>query len=64
MDQEAAKIDREWSARLEMSQKAIKQMNDINDMTTYDLPEVGIKSLRDYQDIEHVKEKGLESLLL
>lgn len=63
-EEEAAKIDAEWNARLELSQAAIARMNDINDVSSYDLPEIGIKSLRDYQDIEHAKEKGLESLLL
>jgi len=39
-------------------------MNEIGDVSSYDLPEIGIKSLRDYQDIEHIKSKGLDSLLL
>jgi len=39
-------------------------MNDISDLSTFDLPEIGIKSLREYQDIEHYKDKGLDSLLL
>lgn len=63
-EEEAAKIDAEWNARLELSQAAIARMNDINDVSSYDLPEIGIKSLRDYQDIEHAKEKGLGSVLL
>jgi hypothetical protein len=57
-------VDAEWNARLNLSQDAIAKMNDINDVSSYDLPEIGIKSLRDYQDIEHIKEKGLDSLLL
>ena len=39
-------------------------MNDINDVTSYDLPEIGIKSLRDYQDIKDIKDKGLDTLML
>lgn len=63
-EEEAAKLDAEWNARLKLSQEAIAKMNAIDDVQNYDLPEIGIKSLRDYQDIEHVKEKGLDSLLL
>jgi hypothetical protein len=63
-EEEAARVDAEWNARLKLSQDAIAKMNDISDLSTYDLPEIGIKSLREYQDIEHYKDKGLDSLLL
>ena len=47
-EEDAAKLDAEWSARLKLSQDAISKMNDINDASSYDLPEIGIKSLREY----------------
>jgi len=47
-DEEAARVDAEWNTRLELSQAAIAKMNELNDPTSYDLPEIGIKSLRDY----------------
>lgn len=53
-DEEAARVEAEMNASFSIGQAAIDKMNLINNVASYDLPEIGITSLADYQDLAHV----------